>query len=255
MQQFLDMFENFEPKILAIDTSTDVCSVALTHLGLIKEETVVAAREHTRRLLPMVASILSESGLSFKDLDAIAVANGPGSFTGLRIGLSIAQGLAYGVDLPLIPVSTLGAMANSVIRKGNLNNEHIIVPAIDARMNEIYWSAYQLSTTNESAIEESTKGAIQLIGEEKVSSPEACYQYCQSLNNDHVIAVGSGWRYAQSESRILFKTNAEFYSTAYDVAELALEALKKGQVIDPMYAQPTYLRNEITWQKRRRIRS
>ncbi|MFT6386652.1 MAG: tRNA threonylcarbamoyladenosine biosynthesis protein TsaB [Cellvibrionaceae bacterium] len=244
------MPENTEPKILAIDTSSDVCSVALTNAGLIKEETVVAAREHTQRLLPMVDSVLSQSGICLKDLDAIAVANGPGSFTGLRIGLSIAQGLCYGADLPLIPVSTLAAMASSVVRKGSVNDEHVIVSAIDARMNEIYWSAYHLGIDKVS-----TNRAIQLIDAEKVSSPVECYQYCQSLKSDNVIAVGSGWRYALSESHIVFKTNTEFYSTAYDVAELALAAFARGQVIDPMHAQPTYLRNEITWQKRRRIRS
>lgn len=239
------MSANLKPKILAIDTSSDVCSVALTGFGRIKEETVLAAREHTQRVLPMIDTILSQSDIDLKDLDAIAVANGPGSFTGLRIGLSIAQGLSYGAGLPLVPVSTLEAMANSVVRNQNVSDEHIIIPAIDARMDEIYWSSYRLSEDD----------IVQPIDQEHVSSPTDCHRYCQSLESDKIIAVGSGWRYSTSDSQTLFKANTAFYSTAYDIAELAIGAFTLGKVIDPMNAQATYLRNEITWQKRQRIRS
>lgn len=236
--------------ILAIDTSTEVCSVALACAGVIHDKTVLAAREHTQRVLPMVESLLAESKLSLKDLDAIAVSSGPGSFTGLRIGLSIAQGLAYGADLPLIPISSLMAMAHSVARQWQdkgIKGQDIIVPAIDARMNEIYWSTYQLDKAN----------TVNALSKECVSVPEACYEHCQQFEANNVIAVGSGWRYADATAPSVAPgvIDAQFYASAYDIAELAIVALEQGKTIDPLQAQPTYLRNEISWQKRQRIRS
>lgn len=249
------MSDKSKPAILAIDTSTDVCSVALCDAGEIRELTVVAAREHTQRILPMVESILIESSLTLADIDALAVANGPGSFTGLRIGLSVAQGLAYGVGKPLIPISTLEAMANAVVRHEGVNQNQIIIPAIDARMNEIYWSAYQLDANN----------SINCVENESVSTPMACYEFSHVSNKDNITCVGSGWRYyseeyieKHTEERLVdnkLKPDITFHATAYDIASLALSSFVKGDTINPIEASPTYLRNEITWQKRQRIRN
>lgn len=257
------MSDKSKPTILAIDTSTDVCSVALYDKGEIIESTVVAAREHTQRILPMVESILAESKCALVDIDALAVANGPGSFTGLRIGLSIAQGLAYGISKPLIPVSTLEAMAHAVIRHQGASQNQIIVPAIDARMDEIYWSAYRLDINN----------SMHCVEKESVSVPMACYQYSHSENTDNIIPIGSGWRYysdtyldqyakehpekyAKNQlSGNKCKPDIAFHATAYDIAALAVQAFVNGKTINPINASPTYLRNEITWQKRQRIRN
>ncbi len=94
-------------RILALDTATEACSVALWNEGEIHSLFEICPREHTQRILPMVQQVLADSGLTLKDLDALAFGQGPGSFTGVRIGIGIAQGLALGADLPLLGVSSL----------------------------------------------------------------------------------------------------------------------------------------------------
>jgi len=98
-------------KILAIDTSSMACSVALADNEELLERHEIIGNRHSRKLLGFVQALLIRAGTSLHDLDAIAIGNGPGSFTGLRLGLGVAQGLAWGADLPLIPVSSLAAMA------------------------------------------------------------------------------------------------------------------------------------------------
>lgn len=104
-------------RILAIDTATEACSVALWNNGTINAHFELCPREHTQRILPMVQEILAASGVSLNEIDALAFGRGPGSFTGVRIGIGIAQGLALGANLPMIGVSTLATMAQGAWRK------------------------------------------------------------------------------------------------------------------------------------------
>ncbi|WP_268580446.1 tRNA (adenosine(37)-N6)-threonylcarbamoyltransferase complex dimerization subunit type 1 TsaB, partial [Escherichia coli] len=97
-------------------------------------------REHTQRILPMVQQVLAESGLALNQLDALAFGRGPGSFTGVRIGIGIAQGLALGADLPMIGVSTLQTMAQGAWR---VSGAERVLAAIDARMGEVYWGQFE----------------------------------------------------------------------------------------------------------------
>ena len=124
--------------ILALDSSTDACSVALSIDGVLTSRFEIATQSHTQRLLPMVEELLAEQQLALADLDALAFSRGPGSFTGLRICIGIIQGLAYGANLPVIPVSTLEAMAMGFYRANRSINEPLLV-ALDARMDEVYW--------------------------------------------------------------------------------------------------------------------
>ena len=237
------------PTILAIDTSTDVCSIALA-TGMDISTTVSAIpRNHTQRVLPMVEELMAEHALSLCDLEAIAFGCGPGSFTGLRICLSFAQGLAYGADLPLVPISSLQAMARGAARQYSLIKNNLIIPVIDARMNEIYWSAYRVDNHSNSIVTATT--------EEQVCSPIQCRNSIIALapTADSICAVGSGWHYSDLQSLPMVNTvEQDFYPSAYDVATLGLEAYGRGEYINALEAQPRYLRNEINWQKRKRIR-
>lgn len=120
-------------RILALDTATEACSVALWNDGEIHSLFEICPREHTQRILPMVQQVLADSGLTLKDLDALAFGQGPGSFTGVRIGIGIAQGLALGADLPLLGVSSLAAMAQGAFRQMQATQ---VLAAIDARMGK-----------------------------------------------------------------------------------------------------------------------
>ena len=126
-------------KILALDTATEACSAALlSGDGSVYERHDIAPRRHAELILPMVDGILTEAGLGLNDLDAIAFGRGPGAFTGVRIAAGVTQGLALGAGLPVIPVSSLAALAQPALGKAA-----IVLPAIDARMGEVYWAAYE----------------------------------------------------------------------------------------------------------------
>ncbi len=243
--------------ILAIDTSTDACSVALmTSEESIIESSIIAAREHTQRILPMIAQLLKEQGVQLKEVDAIAFGCGPGSFTGLRICISIAQGLAYGADIPLIPISNLQALAQAVLRTHNaqqtgdkLDAHACIIPVLDARMDEVYCAAYQVF-----------EGSIlhPLLGE-MVCSPEDCQQAFSGLKASRIYPAGSGWQYdllnkTELGQDVITQVNKPVHSNAVDIATLAWREYQLGKTIKPIDAEPTYLRNEVSWKKRTRIR-
>jgi tRNA threonylcarbamoyladenosine biosynthesis protein TsaB len=126
-------------KLLAVDTSSNACSVALQVPGRTIERHVVEPRAHTRILLPIISELLAEGRVSLRELDAIVLGNGPGSFIGMRIGASVVQGLCFGVDIPLVPVSSLAAVAVEAF----VNYAHNrVVVAQDARMNEVYLAIF-----------------------------------------------------------------------------------------------------------------
>ncbi len=235
--------------ILALDTSVDACSVALAMPECIDQITEVAPREHTQKLLPAVAKILAKYQLELSQCEAIAFGVGPGSFTGLRIALSTAQGLAYGADLPLIPVSTLHAMAQTAFREGLAKQDQVIIPAIDARMTEVYFCAYRYQPETES---------VEPIIAEQLSSPADLAKH--PLLHEQPVLVGSGWQYDELDELLSVRSLSpclHVYPQAYDVAFLAQKLLAKlGQsaMIDPMNALPTYIRDEVSWKKRQRIR-
>ena len=256
------------PYILAIDTSTDACSVALLTPEVASEgvhqTVVIAAREHTQRLLPMIDALLKEHQVSLSQLDAIAFCVGPGSFTGLRIALSTAQGLAYGADLPLIPISTLETLACTAVRLGFASPNQIIIPSIDARMNEVYWSTYRSDAS----------GNLSALCDENLSSPEhlAESEWVTHTKQQAIAGVGSGWQYdcltngiAVTSDAINATINAatvtiNAYPEAHDMALLAEKVYQQDiadseKFISPLAAVPTYMRNEISWKKRTRIRT
>ncbi|WP_034933254.1 tRNA (adenosine(37)-N6)-threonylcarbamoyltransferase complex dimerization subunit type 1 TsaB [Erwinia mallotivora] len=227
------------PQILAIDTATEACSVALLMNDQIKAQFELCAREHTQRILPMVQQILTEGQTTLARLDALAFGRGPGSFTGVRIAIGIAQGLALGAGLPMVGVSTLKTMAQ---RAWRLHGATRVLAATDARMGEVYWAEYQRDEQGNWQGEET----------EAVLKPEAATQRMLQLTGEWM-QVGTGWDAYPSLVAISHGLHLQgsdvFLPSAEDMLPLARAALAAGNTVAPEDAEPTYLRNEVTWKK------
>ncbi|WP_204479341.1 tRNA (adenosine(37)-N6)-threonylcarbamoyltransferase complex dimerization subunit type 1 TsaB [Aeromonas veronii] len=226
-----------ELKILAVDTATEACSAALLVGDKLFSRWEEAPRDHTRKILPMVQAVLEDAGISLSDLDAIAFGRGPGSFTGVRIGISVAQGLAFGAGVPLIGISTLAAMAQGAYR---LDGAEQVLTAIDARMNEVYFGRYEL-----------IDGRMQLVGDEVVSEPAALVDVRGKLA-DRVTCVGTGFEtYGETLSGLadeLADSQVRF-PAAEDMLPLARAAWLAGEAVPVEQATPVYLRDKVTWKK------
>ncbi|SQJ18954.1 UGMP family protein [Serratia rubidaea] len=225
-------------RILAIDTATEACSVALWNQGETHALFELCPREHTQRILPMVQQVLAESGVTLAQLDALAFGRGPGSFTGVRIGIGIAQGLALGADLPMLGVSTLQTMAQGAWR---MTGAQRVLAAIDARMGEVYWGQFERQSDGQWLESEG----------EAVLSPEQALARAQGLQGDWA-QVGTGWQtYPQlvAGAPITLHDGQILLPRAEDMLPLALHAWQQGQACPVEQAEPTYLRNEVTWKK------
>ncbi|QUX91015.1 tRNA (adenosine(37)-N6)-threonylcarbamoyltransferase complex dimerization subunit type 1 TsaB [Marinomonas sp. A3A] len=224
--------------ILALDTSTPACSVALNIDGVVLEDFRMAPRLHNDLILPMVDQILGQAGLTLTDLDAIAFGRGPGSFTGLRISAGVVQGLAFGADLPVIPVSTLAALSLEGFQKTGKNNW---LAALDARMGEIYMGGYSVNKVE-------GRYQIDSLIDECVVKPAALSMFSTSFDG-----VGSGWCYEDVLTSLLptHPTHilTELAPRAACIAELGLLQFQRGEVVSSYDAIPTYLRDEISWEK------
>lgn len=225
-------------KILAVDTATENCSVALMIGDDVISRCEYAPREHTTKILPMIDAVLADAGIKLKQLDALAYGRGPGSFTGVRIGIGIAQGLAFGANLPMIGVSTLAAMAQGSFR---LHQADHVLTAIDARMGELYWAQYQRKTD----------GDWLLLGNEQVIAPDILLANVQADTNTWLTA-GTGWE-AYPELLTQLPFNAQLGSVLYpdsqDMVYLAKYAFARGEIVTAEAASPIYLRDTVTWKK------
>ncbi|MGL6309842.1 tRNA (adenosine(37)-N6)-threonylcarbamoyltransferase complex dimerization subunit type 1 TsaB [Aeromonas veronii] len=226
-----------ELKILAVDTATEACSTALLVGDKLFSRWEEAPRDHTRKILPMVQAVLEDAGISLSDLDAIAFGRGPGSFTGVRIGISVAQGLAFGAGVPLIGISTLAAMAQGAYR---LDGAEQVLTAIDARMNEVYFGRYEL-----------IDGRMQLVGDEVVSEPAALVDVRGKLAGP-VTCVGTGFEtYGETLSGLAdeLAVSQVRFPAAEDMLPLARAAWLAGEAVPVEQATPVYLRDKVTWKK------
>ncbi|PIB17609.1 tRNA (adenosine(37)-N6)-threonylcarbamoyltransferase complex dimerization subunit type 1 TsaB [Vibrio rotiferianus] len=225
-------------KILAIDTATENCSVALLVGDKVISRSEVAPRDHTKKVLPMVDELLKEAGLTLQELDALAFGRGPGSFTGVRIGIGIAQGLAFGADLPMIGVSTLAAMAQGSYRRHGATD---VAVAIDARMSEVYWARY---TRQEN-------GEWVGVDAECVIPPARLAEEVQADDNTWTTA-GTGWDAYQDELgqlRLNLTAGEVLYPDSQDIVILAKQELEKGNTVPVEESSPVYLRDNVTWKK------
>ncbi|WP_198303938.1 tRNA (adenosine(37)-N6)-threonylcarbamoyltransferase complex dimerization subunit type 1 TsaB [Aeromonas veronii] len=226
-----------ELKILAVDTATEACSAALLVGNKLFSRWEEAPRDHTRKILSMVQAVLEDAGISLSDLDAIAFGRGPGSFTGVRIGISVAQGLAFGAGVPLIGISTLAAMAQGAYR---LDGAEQVLTAIDARMNEVYFGRYEL-----------IDGRMQLVGDEVVSDPAALVDVRGKLAGP-VTCVGTGFEtYGETLSGLAdeLAVSQVRFPAAEDMLPLARSAWLAGEAVPVEQATPVYLRDKVTWKK------
>ena len=226
--------------LLALDTSTEACSVALWHKGEKTHLDELAQRTHTKRILPMVDELLANSGINLKQVDALAFGRGPGSFTGVRVGAGIAQGLAFGADLPVIAVSNLTVMAQAAFELHQAEN---VVAAIDARMNEVYFSQVKREKVR-SELGEFFQWNPAI--EEQVCQPEKVLEQLSDLTT---YRVGTGWAaYPQFKENGLEGSDIILPSAQY-MLELALTDYAQNKVISALEIEPVYLRNEVTWKK------
>jgi tRNA threonylcarbamoyladenosine biosynthesis protein TsaB len=214
--------------ILAIDTSATACSLALSFNDQVKTLHIHAPMQQAQRVLSLLDDLLKSENFPLNQLNAIAFGCGPGSFTGLRIATSIAQGLGYALNIPLIPISSLAALAQTAYN--TLGWKKLIV-AIDARMQEIYWAKYQINQ----------KGLAELIENERVSHPTQL----QADQHDWY-GAGNAWEiYANQLAYRPLETDFGLLPTASAILQLALPRYQNQDWVTPTQALPVYLRDEV----------
>ena len=218
--------------LLALETSTEACSVALVHGDRLIERFEVAPRRHAELALPWADAVLAEAGLARGVLDAIAVGRGPGAFTGVRLGVSLAQGMALALGVPAVGLSTLAALA----MRAPAGEGERVMAAIDARMGEVYWCLYEMRD-----------GEPQALCPEQVSRPEALDT---DGNRDGWHGVGTG--FGAQEGALAKRFGARLHTLdvtalphAVDIARLGVAAIARGEAVAPERLEPAYLRNQV----------
>ncbi len=221
--------------ILAVDTSGETCSVALLIGTELRQRLEREPRRHGELVLAMMDGILAEAGIGLTRLDALAFGRGPGSFTGVRIATAVVQGVAYGADLPVVPVSTLAALAQGCLRSHGSSR---VLAAFDARMGELYWGPYRVDNGD----------LMRPAGAEEVAPP----QVVALPTAGGWSGVGSGWA-AYGEvlrERLgarLLAVVPDTLCEARDVAVLAAAEFASGHWVTAEQALPVYLRERVTF--------
>lgn len=235
-------------KLLAFETATEACSVALWVDGEVRERFELAPRRHAELSLPWAQQLLAEAGIARSQLDAIAVGRGPGAFTGVRLAIAIGQGIALALDRPIVPVSTLAALAMRAAvsplamalddRDGTvpIHMNLQVLATIDARMNEVYVGRFELRD-----------GEAIALGDETIAAPDAVELL--EIGRDWY-GVGTGFAalggvLRQRLSSCLRSVDADALPHAADVARLAASAFARGEAIAPDSVEPAYLRNNV----------
>jgi tRNA threonylcarbamoyladenosine biosynthesis protein TsaB len=216
-------------KLLAIETATEACSVALWLDGEVRERFELAPRRHAELTLPWAGQLLAEAGVAKSQLDAIAIGRGPGAFTGVRLAIAIGQGMALALDRAVVPVSTLAALALQA-------NGSRVLAAIDARMGEVYAAAFELRDGDAIALDA-----------ERVVPPDAVV-----LPDEAPGWQGVGTGFAAQGEALAARLRPRFAAIdaaalphAGDVARLAAKAFARGEVVAPEFAEPAYLRDNV----------
>lgn len=230
-------------RVLGIETATPVCSVALVDgMRLLGEYSVNAGRTHSQRLMPMISALLSEAGLTREDLDGVVVSRGPGSYTGLRIGLTTGKALAFALQRPIAGVPTLEALAHNLSGTGAL-----VCPVLDAKRGEVYTALYQTAGETPETVE-TPRGVGLRVWLEQLSGRKGQFVFGgdgAEIHRETILEVlGSRARLAPPHSRL---------PRAASVADLGRRRLEAGGGDDAFGLNPLYLRRseaEILWDKR-----
>ena len=224
-------------KILAIETATEACSAALSIDGEVQEQYQVAPRQHSELILSMADTLMHEADLAVSQLDAVAFGRGPGSFIGLRIAAGVVQGIAFSADLPVLPVSSLAALA-----QGSTHDR--VLAALDARMGEVYWATFQR-----------VNGLVERLNDEAVS-PVVNVGLPDIPNENSPVwhGVGSAWRVhgpnLGAHLQGVAGYEAEVFPRARDVITLAVDLHIRGEAVSAEQAQPIYLRDDVAKKSR-----
>lgn len=212
-------------KLLALDTSTDACSVGLSFNEEVLIDHRIAAQKHGALVLPMVDQLLAEAGISPLQLDGVVYGRGPGSFTGVRIGVAVTQGIALGADVGVLGISTLQSIAQNCYR---LHGDTRVAVSMDARMDEIYLAGFQLDES----------GRMRHVAMEQVCAPSE-------------VPTGSGvdnWRWAGSGAErytAVEHVRMGCWPNAQDLLDLALPVAQMNGLQSPEHASPVYLRDKV----------
>jgi tRNA threonylcarbamoyladenosine biosynthesis protein TsaB len=237
-------------RVLAIDTATESCSAALLCDGRVSMRERPPGRGHAEHILCMADELLAQAGVSVRSLSAIAFGRGPGAFTGIRLAASIAQGLAFGAGLPVVPVSDLRALAQRALETDPALTR--VLACLDARMGEVYWACF----------ERAADGLATPIGEEQVGRPDSvglpqewsaqAHGYAAALprgGGSALGGLGSGFAaYPElctavgGASRVL----EPLFPRAAEILRLAVAEVTAGRTLPAEQALPVYLRNEVT---------
>lgn len=228
-------------KLLALDTSSDACSVALERDGEIFERHLLRPKEHTRLLLPMIEEVLAEAGVAIRNLDAIVPGIGPGSFIGVRIAVSVAQGMAFGAGRPVAPVSSLAAVAAEAFARTDVER---VVVAQDAHMQEVYLARFARAASGlPEAVGEATLHAIAPIA--AIAATDA--PGGEDAGRWH--AAGAGWRrhpelLARNEERLVELLQLEHPRARFLLGPGRM-AVEGGETITPDRLVPAYVRHRV----------
>lgn len=221
-------------KLLALDTSSLACSVALQVDDVLTWRHEEQAREHTRLLVPMIEELLAEASLATSALDAIVLGNGPGSFIGMRIATSVAQGLAHGAGIPIVPVSSLLAVAAQVLETDAVD---AVAVCQDAHMDEVYLGLYAAGRS----------GLPQLVGAERLHDQSVISEL--ELEPGRFVAAGFGWqrypRLLESNRPLLASVRAVAYPSARHLLPTGRALAESGAAVDPQDVVPAYLRQSV----------
>lgn len=220
-------------KILALDAATEACSAALLIDGAIKVRSLESGKSNAAHIVRMTEELLAEGGVQLSQLDAIASSIGPGAFTGVRITVAVAQGLAFGANLRVVPVTTLEALAMQV----PLARDNLVMACLDARMGELYWGLFRADPA----------AGVTPVAPSQVGPPQTIVLEAGRL----YVGVGRGFsaypNLGPSLGLAVDPEQAGALPNAREIARLGALRLAAGAAVDPVELTPLYLRDKVAF--------